>query len=63
MEYQDYYKILGVPKTASEKEIKAAYRKLAREFHPDINKSKDAEAKFKSVNEASPSQYRQLHKG
>lgn len=52
MEYQDYYKILGVPKTASEKEIKTAYRKLAREFHPDINKSKEAEAKFKSVNEA-----------
>ena len=52
MEYQDYYKILGVSKTASEKEIKGAYRKLAREFHPDINKSKDAEAKFKSVNEA-----------
>lgn len=52
MEYQDYYKILGVPRTASEKEIKAAYRKLAREFHPDINKSKEAEEKFKRVNEA-----------
>jgi curved DNA-binding protein len=53
MEYKDYYKILGVPKTASEKEIKAAYRKLARKHHPDVNPgNKQAEAKFKEINEA-----------
>jgi len=52
VDYQDYYKVLGVPKTATEKEIKTAYRKLAREFHPDVNKSKEAEARFKAVNEA-----------
>ncbi len=53
MEYRDYYKILGVPKTASEKEIKAAYRRLARKHHPDVNAGKkEAEARFKEVNEA-----------
>ena len=53
MEYKDYYKILGVSKTASEKEIKAAYRKLARKFHPDVNPgNKQAEARFKEINEA-----------
>jgi len=52
MEYKDYYKILGVPRTASEAEIKRAYRKLAREFHPDKNKAKDAEDRFKAANEA-----------
>ncbi len=50
--YRDYYATLGVPKTASEKEIKAAFRKLARQYHPDINKSKDAEARFKEITEA-----------
>jgi curved DNA-binding protein len=53
MEYKDYYKILGVAKTASEKEIKAAFRKLARKHHPDVNAgNKEAEARFKEVNEA-----------
>jgi curved DNA-binding protein len=53
MEYKDYYKILGVAKSASEKEIKAAYRKLARKHHPDVNPgSKEAEARFKEINEA-----------
>ncbi len=53
MDYKDYYKILGVAKNATEKEIKAAYRKLARKHHPDVNPgNKEAEAKFKEVNEA-----------
>ena len=53
VDYKDYYKILGVPKTATEKEVKAAYRKLARQFHPDVNPGdKSAEDKFKNVGEA-----------
>jgi len=52
MEYKDYYKILGVSRDASADEIKAAFRKLARKYHPDVSKEKDAEAKFKEVNEA-----------
>lgn len=52
MEYRDYYKILGVPRTASADEIKRAYRKLAGQYHPDKNKTKGAEEKFKQVNEA-----------
>jgi curved DNA-binding protein len=52
MEYKDYYKILGVEKTASADDIKAAYRKLARQNHPDINKDKGAEARFKEIAEA-----------
>lgn len=53
MEYRDYYKILGVPRGASQAEIKKAFRRLARQFHPDVNKSDAAaEQRFKEVNEA-----------
>jgi len=52
MEYKDYYKILGVSRDAKPDEIKAAYRKLARKYHPDVSKAEDAEARFKEVNEA-----------
>ena len=52
MEYKDYYKILGIQREASEDEIKKAYRKLARKYHPDVSKEKNAEDKFKEVNEA-----------
>jgi curved DNA-binding protein len=53
MEFKDYYKTLGVPKTATEKEIKQAFRKLARKLHPDVNPGdKTSEARFKEVNEA-----------
>ena len=52
-EKRDYYEVIGVPKTASEDEIKKAYRKLAKKYHPDLNpNNKEAEAKFKEVNEA-----------
>lgn len=53
MDFKDYYATLGVPKTATEKEIKQAYRKLARKHHPDVNPNdKSAESKFKEINEA-----------
>src|SRR5450631_2927119 len=53
MAYTDYYKILGISKTASEEDIKKAYRKLARKLHPDLNPTdKEANKKFQQVNEA-----------
>ncbi len=52
MQFKDYYDILGVKADASEAEIKSAYRKLARKYHPDVSKEAQAEEKFKSINEA-----------
>lgn len=52
MQYKDYYEILGVKREATAAEIKSAYRKLARKYHPDVNKTKEAESKFKDINEA-----------
>ncbi len=53
VEYKDYYRTLGVGRNATEKEIRAAYRKLARKYHPDVNPgNKEAEARFKEINEA-----------
>ena len=53
MAYKDYYKVLGVAKSATQAEIKKAYKRLARKYHPDVNaNNKDAEEKFKDINEA-----------
>ncbi|QQG34924.1 MAG: DnaJ domain-containing protein [Deltaproteobacteria bacterium] len=52
MKYQDYYEILGISRQSSAEEIQKAYRKLARQYHPDVNKDKNAEDKFKKVSEA-----------
>lgn len=52
VKFKDYYEILGVPRTASADDIKKTYRKLARKYHPDLNKSAGAEARFKEIGEA-----------
>jgi curved DNA-binding protein len=52
MQYKDYYEILGVPRGADADEVKLAYRKLARKYHPDVSKEKNAENKFKELQEA-----------
>ncbi|MDE3193799.1 MAG: DnaJ domain-containing protein [Chloroflexota bacterium] len=52
VEFKDYYKILGVQKNAKPEEIKKAYRRLARQYHPDLNKGPEAERRFKEINEA-----------
>ncbi|WNZ56513.1 DnaJ domain-containing protein [Microbulbifer sp. MKSA007] len=52
MEYKDYYKILGLDRSADQAQIKRAYRKLARKYHPDVSKEEGAEEHFKEVNEA-----------
>ncbi|KAG1444923.1 hypothetical protein G6F57_017693 [Rhizopus arrhizus] len=52
MEFKDYYSTLGVERGATEDEIRRAYRKLARKYHPDVSKESDAEARMRDVNEA-----------
>jgi molecular chaperone DnaJ len=52
MAQRDYYEVLGVSRNASEEELKSAFRRLARQYHPDVNKSPDAEERFKEINEA-----------
>src|SRR4051794_13574426 len=52
MDFKDYYKVLGVEKTANADDIRKAYRKLARKFHPDVSKEPDAAARMAEVNEA-----------
>ena len=52
MDKRDYYEVLGVNKNATLNEIKSAFRKLAKQYHPDVSKEADAEAKFKEAQEA-----------
>src|SRR5690606_12853721 len=52
VKFKDYYEVLGVPRAATADDIRKAYRKLARKYHPDVNKRPDAEARFKEIGEA-----------
>ena len=52
MDFKDYYAIMGVDRNATQDEIKRAYRKLARKYHPDVSKEPDAEIRFKELGEA-----------
>src|ERR1700740_2933249 len=52
MEFRDYYKVLGVERSANAEQIKTAYRRLARKYHPDVSKEANAEARFKEMQEA-----------
>jgi len=52
MEFKDYYSALGVDRTASDDEVRKAYRKLARKYHPDVSKESDAEQRMRDINEA-----------
>ena len=52
MQFKDYYQILGVPRDASAEEIKKAFRRLARKYHPDVSKEPDAEQRMQEINEA-----------
>lgn len=52
VEYKDYYEVLGIPRDASQDDVRRAYRKLARRYHPDLNQESDAEERFKEVSEA-----------
>ncbi len=57
MTKRDYYEVLGIPRTASQEEIKSAFRRLARKYHPDVNDAPDAEERFKEINEAFAPQF------